>query len=263
MPHPYKKFPDRNFWKKSVSTKPWHEVLGSERGKFQIIPTDLISTGGSCFAQRIAHHLKIKGYGYTTFEPPHPLMDGLLADKLGYNTFSARYGNIYTPRQLKQLVDQAFGICEPIFEIERAKSGKFVDLLRPSIHDGGFTSYTEAVADRLFHLNCVKTMFMHSKVFIFTLGLTEAWADKNGEVIYGVHPNVSTGLNIRPDAISINFDYIDCYNDMVNVISFLREINNELKFIFTISPVALAATHQKKHVLTATVYSKSVLSAME
>lgn len=260
--HPYKNLPDRNFWKKAVSPKPWLEVFAGERAKFEIGPTDLVATAGSCFAQRISRHLKARGFGYTSFEPAHPLMDAPLASRLGYDTFSARYGNVYTTRQLRQLVDQAFGLCPPIIEIETARSGRFIDLLRPAIHDGGFASHAEAVADRLYHLERVKEMFLRCQVFIFTLGLTETWAIHDGQVFYGVHPAVATQRDIARDAVAVNLDYIDCYNDMVHVIGVLRQHNPTLRLVFTVSPVALAATHQAKHVLTATSYSKSVLRAV-
>lgn len=262
MAHPYKQLPARNFWKKTVAPVPWHEVFDGERAKFQIAASDLVSSGGSCFAQRIARHLKARGFGYTSFERAHPLVDEALALKLGYDTYSARYGNLYTTRQLKQLVHQAFGLCEPIFEIQAARSGKFVDLLRPGINDGGFASRPEAVADRVFHLACVRDMFLRSDVFIFTLGLTETWVNAAGDVYYGVHPGVATESDAGADARPVNLDYIDCYNDLVETINFLRSRNPRLKFIFTVSPVALAATHQDRHVLAATVYSKSVLRSV-
>ena len=261
MPHPYKTLPTRNFWKKAVAPVPWHQVFDAERGKFRIGPADLVSTAGSCFAQRISRHLKAKGFAYAEFEQAHPLVDAATATALGYGTFSARYGNVYTTRQLRQLVEQAFGLRPPILDIERAASGKFIDLLRPAINDGGFSSRQEAVADRLFHLGRVMEMFLRSDVFIFTLGLTETWTDAAGDVFYGVHPAVSTGLDVRADALPRNLDYIECYNDLAQLVTFLRTHNPALKFLFTVSPVALAATHQDKHVLAATMYSKSVLRA--
>ena len=262
MTHPYKLLPTRNFWNSSVSNVPWHAVFSAEVAKFQLLPTDAIVTAGSCFAQRISRHLKARQFGRLSFELPHPHMDVAAATSAGYDMFSARYGNIYTTRQLKQLVDEAFGHREPIFEVEQSKDGRFIDLLRPNINEIGFSSELEARADRIFHLKCVKDMFTQADVFIFTLGLTEAWSTCDGSVVYGTHPNVSTRRDVRSDAVAINLDYLDCYNDLVNTINFLRQINPKLKFVFTVSPVALAATHQDNHVAVATMYSKSVLRAV-
>ena len=61
MPHPYKTLPARNFWKKAVAPVPWHQVFDAERGKFRIGPADLVSTAGSCFAQRSADERDVGG----------------------------------------------------------------------------------------------------------------------------------------------------------------------------------------------------------
>jgi hypothetical protein len=42
----------------------------------------------------------------------------------------------------------------------------------------------------------------------------------------------------------------------------MLRINPEMKFLLTVSPVPLAATATKEHVLTATTYSKSILRAV-
>jgi hypothetical protein len=68
--------------------------------KFDISPTDRIATAGSCFAQHIATHLRQRGYNILDVEPPVPGMSRETAHKFGYALYSARYGNIYTSRQL-------------------------------------------------------------------------------------------------------------------------------------------------------------------
>lgn len=262
MPHPYKQFAERNFWARAVSDTPWQNVFDQERGKFEVQASDLIATAGSCFAQRIATHLRTKGFSRTIFERAHPLVTAERASALGYDTFSARYGNVYTTRQLRQLVDEAFGLRPPIFDFAPARSGQILDLMRPTVNDGGFGSAVEAQADRLYHLGQVREMLVQADVFIFTLGLTETWSSPDGSVVYGTHPNVATGLDSRQGCLPLSLDYQEVYNDLVYVINGLRQHNPRLKFIFTVSPVALAATHQDKHVLSATSYSKSVLRAV-
>lgn len=262
MTHPYQKLPDRNFWNRSVANTPWHQVFASEKGKFQIDSSASIATAGSCFAQRISAHLKERQFGRTIFEPPHPLMDPTTAATLGYNAFSARYGNIYTIRQLRQLIDEAFGVRNPINEFAMSDRGRCIDLLRPGIHGEGFVSMEEARADRTYHLGKVREMLLNANVLIYTLGLTEAWMTPDGGIVFGTHPNVATNRDLRSDLVPVNFDYVDCFNDLVYVINELRRLNPGLHFIFTVSPVALAATHQQRHVVLATNYSKSVLRAV-
>lgn len=262
MSHPYSKLPDRNFWKHTVATRSWTELFREERGRFSISPSERVATAGSCFAQRISRLLRDSGCNFAEFESAHPLMLEAEALKLGYGRFSARYGNIYTTRQLKQLVDEAFEVTAAEPKIALAKNGRFIDLRRPYINEVGFDSEEEACADRRYHLACVRRMFTESDIFVFTLGLTEAWVDELDGTVYGTHPAVAAGNDWNKPVTAVNFDYLDCYNDMVETVNFLRGVNPALRFIFTVSPVALAATHQERHVLMSTVYSKSVLRAV-
>ena len=53
--------------------------------------------------------------------------------------------------------------------------GRWFDLLRTGAPQLGFASRDEALADRTFHLHCVRRMFEQIDVFVFTLGPTECW----------------------------------------------------------------------------------------
>lgn len=260
--NPYSQYPDRNFWRRTVSNAPWTKVFQHEKGRFSISPTDKVVTAGSCFAQRISRVLKEAGFNFAEFERPHPLIQPSKATELGYGQFSARYGNIYTPRQLRQLIDQAFNVIEPVYEFATSLQGTIIDLLRPNINKVGFTSTLEARHDRDYHLACVREMFTHADVFIFTLGLTESWIGETSGVVYGTHPNVVSNDVLRENVLPVNFDYADSFNDMVYIVHFLHKINPKLRYIFTVSPVALVATHQDGHVLLSTMYSKSVLRSV-
>lgn len=261
--HPYKTFPDRQFWNRAVSQTPWAEMFVGQPGKFRLARGQSIASAGSCFARRIAEHLIAVGYDYTLFEDGHPLMEGKAAD-YGYGVFSCRYGNIYTTRQLRQLFEEALGLREPIFNFVKTGPDRYVDLMRPNIGQDGFGSAEEARADRLYHLGRVREMIEQMEVFVFTLGLTEAWADEAKNIVYGTHPSV-----IRPDMrldhiTPVNLDYNAVLTDLNHVLDLLARHNRRAppRTILTVSPVGLAATHQDSHVLTATTYSKSVLRAV-
>ena len=262
MPHPYSTLPERNFWKSAVSNRSWPQVFTDEKGRFTLGQADIVATAGSCFAQRISQVLIDSGLNFAQFERAHHLMSASQAVEHGYGRFSARYGNLYTPRQLLQLVEEAFGTSPPRFIFEKSKTGQVIDLLRPKINDVGFVNKAHARADRMYHLQCVQKLFRESSVFIFTLGLTEAWIGSEHGAVFGVHPSVALGKDSLEKVDRVNFDYIECFNDMVTIINFVRKVNPDLKFIFTVSPVALAATHQNQHVVLATSYSKSVLRAV-
>jgi hypothetical protein len=59
-----------------------------------------------------------------------------------------------------------------------------------------------------------------------------------------------------------NFDYGEVLADLRAVIDRARAINPGLRFLLTVSPVALAATATGAHVLVANTHSKSVLRAV-
>lgn len=261
--HPYRNFPDRQFWNRAVSTTPWADVFMGQSAKFRLSASDRVASAGSCFARRIAEHLIAKGYNYELFESCHPLLEAKAADH-GYGTFSCRYGNVYTTRQLRQLFDEALGVRAPIFRFARLGADSFVDLMRPNLGKAAaFGSVEEAKADRLYHLACVRRMIEEMDAFVFTLGLTEAWADEAADIVYGSHPAVIVG-SIQADGITaINLDYEQVVADLEYVLDLIGRHSRVggPKVVLTVSPVALAATHQDDHVVTATAYSKAVLRA--
>lgn len=260
--HPYKTFPDRQFWSRAVSETPWADVFLGQPAKFRLSPAEPIASAGSCFARRIAEYLISTGYNYQLYESCHPLMQAKSAEH-GYGMFSCRYGNVYTTRQLRQLFEEALGVRPPIFHLGKLKSGAFVDLLRPNISQAGFGSVEEARADRLYHLSRVRVMIEQMRTFVFTLGLTEAWADEARNVVYGSHPGVFVETLDASHVTPINLDYEEVMRDFEEVLGLLARHNRHggPRVILTVSPVALAATHQNSHVVTATSYSKSVLRA--
>ncbi len=99
----------RAFWRAAASD-PARDLY---RKKFDINPQDSLMTAGSCFAQHIARTLRHRGYNVLDAEPIPPMLPEDSANKFGYNLYSARYGNIYTARQLQQLLREAFGRFEP------------------------------------------------------------------------------------------------------------------------------------------------------
>ena len=98
--------------------------------------------------------------------------------------FPARFGNIYTARQLLQLFERAYGICDPADKFWTTKGGRFIDPFRPRVQTGGFPTAESLLGDRNRHFRAVRDMFEQSDIFVFTLGLTEAWASKSDGMIF-------------------------------------------------------------------------------
>src|SRR5690606_21209289 len=87
--------------------------------------------------------------------------------RLNFGVFSARFGNLYTTRQLLQLFQESFDGRVPAEAVWRRDDGRFVDALRPQIHPDGSSDEVSVVEARAAHLRCVRRMFEDCEVFVF------------------------------------------------------------------------------------------------
>lgn len=257
---PYVGLPDRQFWKKEPGI---HDPAAFDpvgEAPFRISTTDRIVTAGSCFAQHVANFLRKAGYNYLVTEPGHPAIPEDLRRRFNYGTFTARYGNLYTGRQLRQLLERAHGEFTPqATSWPRGDGGRVVDPFRPQIQPDGFVSEAELEADRRNHFAAIRTAVRDMDVFVFTLGLTECWADRRDGAIYPLAPGVAGGI-WDPDAVEFrNFTYEETLADMEAALGRIRRINPRVRIILTVSPVPLNATYEDRHVFVSTTWSKAVL----
>ena len=259
--HPYSNLPNQNFWNRFVAPTGWRELPFCDTPKFRLSKSDKIATAGSCFAQHISRYLSQAGCGTYTAEKAHPLTIEMGGEVDSYQTFSARYGNLYTTRQAFELFKQAFGLM-PVIEDYVQEKGRFYDLLRPNAIPNGFLSLAEAKADRIYHLACVKKMFETTNVFVFTLGLTECWYNTETGHTYSACPGTARGEFDPQRHRFQNLTYPQVMADLEALLQGLLIVNPAIKVILTVSPVPLVATHTSKNVLVASTYSKSVLRAV-
>jgi hypothetical protein len=197
---------------------------------------------------------------YVAEQVPQGLSSELAEDR-GYDLFSARYGNIYTARQLVQLFKRAYGQFLPKEQTWLAKSGQYVDPFRPNIGEE-FHTEAELIAQRDIHLAAVREMFENLDVFVFTLGLTESWLNTDDGAVYPVAPGVVSQHSNYSNYVFKNFTHEETREDMIEFLGLLRSVNREAKVLLTVSPVPLIATYEDEHVLSSTTYSKSVLRAV-
>ncbi|OYU43293.1 MAG: hypothetical protein CFE44_19200 [Burkholderiales bacterium PBB4] len=188
MNSPYAGLPKKNFWKTAVDDV--HPLALDElyKKKFDIRPDDKVATGGSCFAQHVASRLRTSGYVVMDNEPAPPGMSKELASQYGFGLYSARYGNIYTAKQLLQLSREALGQVKPAHPVWKRTDGQLVDAQRPNIEPKGFCEVEEVFLHRTHHLERVKTMLSNMNIFIFTLGLTESWIDMKSDTVFPTAP---------------------------------------------------------------------------
>ena len=257
--NPYARQPARAFWKRAVSDRHWSRLddLGAVPPDFG---TARVATAGSCFAQHIGHNLRTRGLNYLDLEPAPAVLRRPEAPLLGYGVFSCRYGNIYTTRQLVQLFEEAHGRRTPVEGVWE-KDGRFYDALRPAVEPGGFGSVAELAVLRAAHLARVREMFRTLDIFVFTLGLTEAWVSTADGTAYPTAPGVIAGSHDPARYRFLNLRHGDVVADLEAFRAGLRAVNPGARMLLTVSPVSLAATATGDHVLVATTYSKAVLRA--
>ena len=258
MTNPYKSFPSTSFWSKSVSLTDTALIDPIIETKFRFDKDMKIASAGSCFAQQLSSRLKEIGINYITKEPPHSLLNDSEVVLYNYNTYSARYGNIYTISQLKQLFQRAFNDSRYDSHI-LTSDNYFIDAYRPRIQPKGFSSRGELELDRKIHYKAVRSVFEELDVFIFTLGLTEAWRSKLDKTTFPICPLVVSKSLRQEDYYLHNFSMDEIERNLEEFIDLLKVVNKSAKIILTVSPVPLVATGFKDHVLVSNCYSKSLL----
>lgn len=258
--HPYRTLPDHCFWSRAHAANGPARVDPVVKGGFRLTRKMKIATAGSCFAQHIARHLQQRGYNYLVTETAHPVIDREVAAQFGYGVFSARFGNLYTARQLYQLAQRAYGQFRPHEDVWQADGGRLIDPFRPAVEPQGFADRAAFDADRATHFAAVRRMIEEADVFIFTFGLTEAWTARADGAVFALAPGVAGG-EFDPDRhVFVNFTAADVIADFSAFVALMRARNPSVKILMTVSPVPLIATARAdQSVIAATAYSKAVL----
>ena len=263
MESPYTHLPESSFWKKGVAEKSNSDFSDLYSPKFHLKPDQPIASAGSCFAQYLRPHLEKSKAKYLDIEPPPKHLDVKSQSKHGFGQYSARYGNIYTARQLLLLAKEAYGLHCPTDIAWRLPNGRFIDALRPSVDPEGFERSQDLLQARLQHIGALRNLFAQAEVFIFTLGLTEAWTNLEGSTVYPTAPGTIAGDYDPQQYTFHNFSYSEVKNDLLEFVELVAEhSSNQMKVLLTVSPVSLTATASHSHILLANTYSKSVLRAV-
>lgn len=254
--HPYRTAPDRAFWRRSVST-------GFSGADLLDVSQPLVRRGervvtaGSCFATNIVPYLERSGLSHLRVETRHPALGNQAREGFGYENFSAAYGNIYTARSLLQLLRRSLGRFRPV-EDRWISESRVVDPFRPGLK---YPAVSEREFDLLDaqYLRSVRRAFEQGDVFIFTLGLTEAWVSVIDGAVFPACPGTVAGRFDPKAHAFVNFTSLQVTADLADFVTELRAVNAGVRVILTVSPVPLVATGGDRHVLCASTYSKSVL----
>ncbi len=261
MTHPYQTLPEDRFWRTAVAERDALEITGLWKPKHAIARRTRIVTAGSCFAQHFSRALLARRYRWLDFEPGPAGLTPEQRKDYHYGTFSFRTGNIYTPKMLLQWLTWALTEAEPPGEVWE-KDGRFHDPFRPGVEPGGFASAEELWTSRRDTLRAIAEAVRGSHVFVFTMGLTEAWQDRATGVEYAACPGTVAGEFDAGRHVFVNHGFGALMGDMTAALRLMFRANRRLIVLLTVSPVPLTATASGSHVLTATSHSKSLLRAV-
>lgn len=249
MTNPYETLGPEKFWRSAVAgIGPGDAFPGIWAPKYAIDKQSGFITAGSCFAQHVGKWLAANDFRFSPSK---------IAPEFN---FSFALGNIYTPALMRQWLEAATGNRELDGQIAE-QDGRFHDLLCPTVGKNGYASEAELLAARQAAITEIADQIKGADLFVFTLGLTEAWRHSDGTV-YPMCPGTLAGT-FDPEAHHFhNYSHAETLEEMEAACRLARALNPGIRFLLTVSPVPLTATASNSHVLVATTYSKSILRAV-
>jgi len=253
--NPYSSLPNKNFWK-HFKKKNFDLSFFIDEETQRDFVTKKIASAGSCFAANVAVHLQSTSTEYLFEEQKHPFIANI-KNSYNYESYSARYGNIYSTRQFLQLIKRAKGTFIPD-EIIWNNGNELNDPFRPGINFKDF-SESEFYFENKLHLEAVKRAVVRCDTFIFTLGLTEVWMNKKDKSVYPSCPGVIAGTFDPTKYELLNLTVNDISKELQEINDELQEINPKIKFLITVSPVPMVATANLNNIVLSNQYSKSKL----
>jgi hypothetical protein len=217
---------------------------------FEMGSDSCISSIGTCFAEELATFMKQavnKGIGKYIY-----------TEENLFNS-SANWGRVYTIQNFLQIVKYSVTDSIPIF-VEENDLG-FMDPLR-EFSVGYFKTKAEAENGIKLHRVASREVFERSDIIVLTLGQNEGWLDTSTEMVLGSAPRKSSREKHPERYIVKEFDFIENLNDLEIAIKFLKDFNEKLQFIITVSPVASHATFLSQDVVTQSFAGKCLLRSV-
>lgn len=258
---PYDNAADFQYWRRELRADHPAAIDLKSRSDFQLDRSSRIATFGSCFAQEITRHLRALGCPIMDVEPAPSSITKSQALARGYGVYSARYGNVYTARQMYQLVARATGVFNPEAHVWQRSDGKYVDPFRPLVFRDGFRSPIAANQSRARHLAAVAKLFRELDVCIFTLGLTETWCSRQDSSVFPIAPGVLGGAYDPAIHEYKNFMPSEIVSDLLRTSDLMKTLNPRARILLTVSPVPIIATYEPRSAIVSNCFTKSALRA--
>ena len=224
----------------------------SHTPKFRIPRDSKVFTIGSCFARNIERKLMENGV--------EVLSRGLVPHHDTYRATDADPNaamNKFTPHSISHEMSRALGgETPPDRGLIDAGDGLWWD------PQASFTMPTsrEAVLAIRDQIEAITRRVDEADVVLITLGLTETWLDSETGIYLNGQPSGAV-LTRYPDRFKFaNVTHDQAVQALRDTLSLVRQHGKPgVKFILTVSPVALAQTFTMRDVIVANSHSKAVL----
>ncbi|WCL55146.1 GSCFA domain-containing protein [Gimibacter soli] len=223
---------------------------------FQFGAKDSLFTIGSCFARNIEEKLDVLGYDIPVLRFSVP--------KTEWKNRANGILNKFTPPAIWQEIDWAASQFENGDTFDPALAMRFAIRVDEGMvvdtNLQGFTPVTEArfLERRAELYDVFRTMFT-AEGLIITLGLIEAWYDKETGVYIQQMPDKRTfGDTLGRFELHV-LSFEESRKFIEDSIARVRALNPDVKVMITTSPVPLGRTFASHDVILATTHGKSLL----
>lgn len=219
---------------------------------FKLKPGATVYTIGSCFARNVEAELSRLGFHLPALDLEVP--EGLYTGAPEYpNTVLNKYSAHSTSAEILRAVgwiDDKDGAS--LMQV----GDKWYD---PHASAVGLMD-RETALDLRRRMDAVTSHLLESDVLVLTLGLTEAWRDKEtGAVLNVLHPALQRECQDRLQFFNATPD--ECFGELSAALDALRQTRPDMRVVLTVSPVPFRRTYTSLDVVSANTYSKAVLRA--
>jgi len=222
---------------------------------FSINENSKVFTMGSCFAREIDKVLVVNGFDVTSRSSTlSKVAERTGADESLYNKYTIHS----IVNELRWALDPAHPY-DPERALVRISEDNWTD---PQLGGNVFASSYESMCKfRASYCDSISRA-KNADVIIITLGLVEAWYDKQSELYLNLPPH-PRALTRFPNRFELRvLDYNEILSKLDELHSIIeRFCKPSVKILITVSPVPLEATFRNQDVLIANTYSKAVQRA--
>jgi hypothetical protein len=217
---------------------------------FEIKPNDKVFTLGSCFARNIENHMVNYGLDVVPVRINSQIPEKFALDQLR---------NLYSPVSILDGLKWALSpneMPDPRECLIKTEEGEWFDPMLHPPRSGHFDEVMET--NQLVRSNMA--LISQCRIIVITLGLVECIYDKQtGKYLNSIKTDLIQLDNYTRYEVHI-MDLAEVLQSLEQVYDLLaRNLESDFKIMLSVSPVPLKNTFRDMDVITANMYSKSLL----